>query len=237
MARSRRTEATLKHARFDPDERSFGEPTKTTNLNFAEAATVAAGFKYRQVECSGHCPTCFSRPILSYAISFDAFAPFELREELLFPFLTRLANTAATKEIEIARGNFIALETFRRVVPMFCLDVWKQPEFAERCRAAKNNQEAVALCLETGVETRDVGCTCVPGRAGALSGNHRNTLPFRDAYVSCCYAGVNHPDNAALGAGWVVMRCCYRARSERRRRYFTAAAQILDEAIALGARA
>jgi len=86
-------------------------------LSFAEAAIVAAGFAYRRVQADWDCPPCFSRPLMAYAIDLDAVAPEQSREELLDPFRPRLANSAATKEVEIERGKFLALKH----VAVFCL--------------------------------------------------------------------------------------------------------------------
>ncbi len=202
-------------------------------LSFAEGAIVAAGFAYRRVQADWDCPACFSRPLMAYAIDLDAVAPEQSREELLDPLGPRLANTAATKEVEIERGKFLALETYRRILSMFCSDAWKRPDMAERYRNVRDNTEAAELCPEM----VDVGSTCVPSRATAWTGSYQKRMAFRAAHGACGYAAANYPEIAARGAGEVVRLCCYRAGPRRRRRYFAAATQILDEAIGLGARA
>ena len=209
-------------------------PAEVTRLSIVEAAVVAAGFEYRRVEWPSECPPCFSRPLASYAISFDAFAPDELGREFLAPLMPRLARSSGTEAVEIERGKFIALETYRRIISMFCVDVLRNPVLAVRCCTAKDLTEATTQCYEMGI----VGLCCVPVRATLLIGqNHWRIEALRSAYVALAYAGASYPEIAARGACDAVMRCCYRGRAPRRRKYFAAGAQILDEAIGLGARA
>ena len=206
-------------------------PAEVTRLSIVEAAVVAAGFEYRPVEWPSECPPCFSRPLASYAISFDAFAPDELGREFLAPLMPRLARSSGTEAVEIERGKFIALETFRRIVSMFCEDVLKNLPLAALCREAKNVTEATTQCYGMGV----VGLCCVPVRASLLIGqNHWRTEALRSAYVALAYAGASYPEIAARGAGEALMRFCYRGRAPRRRKYFAAGAQILAEAMMLG---
>src|SRR5271154_1239788 len=71
----------------------------------SEAAVVAAGFKYRSIHRAADCPACFSRVIATYAISLnDNIYDDDIRQRLLMPFVTRLAGTADTEEVEIERA-------------------------------------------------------------------------------------------------------------------------------------
>src|SRR5687768_2512429 len=94
----------------------FPGPDGGTCIN--EAAIVAAGFKYHKVESADDCPPCFSRPIAAYAIGLNDRMPDRLRQELLLPFVTRLAGTADTKAIERARAEYIVIQTIRRILPI-----------------------------------------------------------------------------------------------------------------------
>ena len=148
--------------------------------------------------------------------------------------MPRLARSSGTEAVEIERRKFIALETYRRIISMFCVDVLRNPVLAVRCCTAKDLTEATTQRYEMGI----VGLCCVPVRASLLIGqNHWRIEALRSAYVALAYAGASYPEIAARGACDAVMRCCYRGRAPRRRKYFTAGAQILDEAIGLGARA
>jgi hypothetical protein len=115
----------------------FPGPEGGTCIN--EAAIVAAGFEYRAVSDATDCPPCFSRPIAQYAIGLNDAMPDGLRQELLTPFVVRLAGTADTDEIEHKRVEYLVIETVRRILPL-ALTGW--PELAERCRSVRTLDEA-----------------------------------------------------------------------------------------------
>jgi hypothetical protein len=77
------------------------------DFSLVEAAVVVAGFERRPVRSADDCPPCFSRVLVWFAIHINNRMPDDLRNELLPPFITRLANTAASEEIEDARLRFI----------------------------------------------------------------------------------------------------------------------------------
>ena len=85
------------HAPDDPNE----------DVCLVEAAIIAAGFERRKLNSLDDCPSCFSRVLARYAIELNDAMPDDLRNELLVPFVTRLAGTAASKDIEDARQRFI----------------------------------------------------------------------------------------------------------------------------------
>ena len=106
----------------------FPGPEGGTCIN--EAAIVAAGFEYRSVSSASDCPPCFSRPIAQYAISLNDAMPDDVRQKLLMPFVVRLSGTADKPEVEMARVEFMVIETVRRILPL--LDY---PEhIKEKCR-------------------------------------------------------------------------------------------------------
>jgi hypothetical protein len=94
----------------------FPGPDGGTCIN--EAAIIAAGFEYRKVGIAQDCPPCFSRPIASYAISLNDKIPDALRQNLLMPFVTRLAGTADTAEIEQQRAEFILIGLVGVIISM-----------------------------------------------------------------------------------------------------------------------
>jgi hypothetical protein len=102
----------------------FPGPDGGTCVN--EAAIVAAGFKYRAVTGARDCPRCFSRPVAAYALVLNDTMPEALRQELLLPFVVRLAGTADTLTIERARASFMCLATFQRLLPLVCPRVLRQ---------------------------------------------------------------------------------------------------------------
>ena len=70
----------------------FPGPDGGTCVN--EAAIVAAGYPYRAVHCVTDLPESFSRPIAMLAMCLNDTLDDDLRQELLLPFVTRLAGSA-----------------------------------------------------------------------------------------------------------------------------------------------
>lgn len=71
-----------------------------------EAAIVAAGLPYRKIGRASDLPPCFSRPIGAYAMSLNDCMGDDARQKLI-PFVTRLAGTTDTIEIEYQRTEWI----------------------------------------------------------------------------------------------------------------------------------
>lgn len=92
----------------------FPGPDGGTCIN--EAAIVAAGFEYREVNMVEDCPPCFSRPIAAYAIRLNDDMPDEIRSKLLMPFVLRMAGTADEGKAEAQRYEFMFLQTFKKIV-------------------------------------------------------------------------------------------------------------------------
>lgn len=91
----------------------FPGPDGGTCIN--EAATVAAGFKYKEITVVSDCPPCFSRVLASYLMKLNDTMPDDLRQELLLPFVTRLAGTF--NEHETPRANIIVNRTIKEIFP------------------------------------------------------------------------------------------------------------------------
>jgi hypothetical protein len=86
---------------------TFPGPDGGTCIN--EAALVAAGFKYKPVQCIEDMPACFSRPICHLALVLNDQASDRDRQRLL-PYVTQLA-CADTPEIEQKRAEYIQCRT------------------------------------------------------------------------------------------------------------------------------
>lgn len=119
----------------------FPGPDGGTCIN--EAAIVAAGFEYREIKSAEDCPPCFSRPIAAYALQCNDRMDNTTRNELLMPFVTRLAGTADTPEVERARVEYMVIETVRRILPGV-LRLSKLDEHAKACEASVTFEEARA---------------------------------------------------------------------------------------------
>ena len=92
----------------------FPGPDGGTCIN--EAAIVAAGYPYRAVYCVKDLPSSFSRPIALLALCLNDTLKDELRQELLAPFVTRLAGSADTPRIEMARAELILERTVVKIL-------------------------------------------------------------------------------------------------------------------------
>jgi hypothetical protein len=73
-----------------------------------EAALLHGGFRYKAVKTAHDAPTCFSWIITHYAISLNDQMPDDLRQELLLPFVGRLAWTRRDSGTEQRRLKYIA---------------------------------------------------------------------------------------------------------------------------------
>ena len=107
-----------------------------------EAAILAAGFDHRKVRQACDCPPCFSRVIAQYAIILNDRMPDDLRNELLTPFILRLAGTADRSAVELKRLTFIVLQSMRKMNSYFFRQVMGRPDFAEQCEKVETIPEA-----------------------------------------------------------------------------------------------
>jgi hypothetical protein len=94
----------------------FPGPDGGTCIN--EAAVVAAGLEYRAILLESDCPPCFSRPLSSFLLGLNDIMPDDLRQELLISFVTRLAGTADSIEIEQKRAELMALRFIKEILPI-----------------------------------------------------------------------------------------------------------------------
>jgi hypothetical protein len=120
----------------------FPGPDGGTCIN--EAAIVAAGYPYQPVRRIDDCPASFSRPLALYAMCLNEIVlSDELRQELLMPFVTRLAGSADTLDVEMQRVGLILQLTVATILPEALGRAGYDRE-ARRCRSVETVQDAVA---------------------------------------------------------------------------------------------
>src|SRR5262249_23088261 len=83
----------------------FPGPDRGTCVN--QAAMVAAGYPYRAICRAKDVLAFFSRPIALFALCLNDTLDDALRQELLMPFVTRLAGSADTPKIEMTRAELV----------------------------------------------------------------------------------------------------------------------------------
>lgn len=208
----------MQHAQFYLDGGSHKD-TGARRLCVLEASIVAAGFAYREVHCVGHCPECYSRIIAGYALRLNDVMPRSLRQKLLTPFIPRFPGTAAEEAWEFIRAEYIVEETCRRIMSLYFEQVLKRPDLAQVCRKTETLEEVRKVCWSV-VEIVDGNW---PGTASS------------HAAIACNYARDGIAGQAITEVTNALSLACGRSR-KRQEKYFPIAAQILDEAIMLGAR-
>jgi len=119
----------------------FPGPDGGTCVN--EAAIVAAGFPYQPVRRIDDCPASFSRPLALYAMCLNEIIMNDsLRQELLMPFVTRLAGSADRLEVDMARVVLIVQQTVKVILPEALERAGYEWE-AQRCRSVDTIEDAV----------------------------------------------------------------------------------------------
>ena len=120
----------------------FPGPDGGTCVN--EAAMVAAGYPYRPVYRVKDLPASFSRPIAMLALCLNDTLDDALRQELMMPFVTRLAGSADTPAIEMRRAELMLGRAAADILAP-ALAHAGYPEIAARCRALRAPTELVAI--------------------------------------------------------------------------------------------
>jgi hypothetical protein len=222
----------------------FPGPDGGTCIN--EAAIVAAGFKYRAVQNSADCPPCFSRVIASYAIVLNEAMPHDFRQELLMPFVTRLAGTADTDAKEIERARYIAIQTIKRILPI-ALRAIDFNDHAQRCEQVGDINAAadVAYASARAADASAAACAAFPTLPAFVAAAECRTAVRVAATVAArfaTYAGVSadaakarHYANAGARAATYAADALRAAEGARGIfQIFQTTAAILDETIRLG---
>jgi hypothetical protein len=81
-----------------------------------EAALAAAGYPHQAIMDADEMPPEFSPVLCDFAMAVCDAVPDGWRDALLYPFITGLAGTAASPEVEDAREAYIVGEVYRRIV-------------------------------------------------------------------------------------------------------------------------
>jgi hypothetical protein len=157
--------------------------------------------------------------------------PDDLRQELLLPFVTRLAGTADSSDIEIARMRLIALRIIRDLLPVRLR--WSGLiDHARRCEQVADLDTAVRhVAFDHGDPSTDertaaataIGCVEIAGRFAAdIAADAAFDVPAPTAAMAVAVV----IDDLRAAAPYISDR-----------QIFTIAASILDEAIRLGKQA
>jgi hypothetical protein len=120
----------------------FPGPDGGTCIN--EAAIVAAGYPYRAIYRVKDLPASFSRPIAMLALCLNDTLDDESRQELLVPFVTRLAGSADVPKIEARRAELVLQRTVTEILAP-ALARAGYVEIAERCHSVRAPTELVAI--------------------------------------------------------------------------------------------
>ena len=208
----------MEHAQFYLDGGSHKKLTKAKKVCLLEASIVAAGFEYREVFSADDCPPGFSVIVATDAMLLNEIMPPRLRQKLLAPFITKLPGTAADETLEFIRAEYIVEETCRRIMSLYFDQVLKRPDLAKACRKTETLEEVRKVCWRA---TEDI------------EGNWPGTGSSHGA-IACNYARDGFAGLALCEVTDAVNLACGRSR-RRQQQYFPIAAQILDEAIMLGA--
>ena len=196
----------------------FPGPDGGTCIN--EAAIVAAGYPYRAVYCVKDLPTSFSRPISMLALCLNDTLEDELRQELLTPFVTRLAGSVDTPKVEMTRAELMLQRTVAEIVSP-ALARAGYVELADRCRTVRTPTELVEIARrmrDCGSSALDQSLTAALDHAADAGRQWLAGLPTE--VVFCTFSAMR--EIATLDGDRLVEKVYRRA------------AQILDAAIAIG---
>jgi hypothetical protein len=199
----------------------FPGPDGGTCVN--EAAVVAAGYPYRAIYRAKDLPASFSRPIAMFALCLNDTLGDELRQELLMPFVTRLAGSADASKIEMMRAELMLKRTVAEILaPALARSGYL--EIAQRCRSLRTPTELVAIAR------------CLRGCDG--SALHR---PLKSALDHAADAGrhwLSGLPNEVVFCTFSAIRDIASLEGDRLvERVYRQAAAILDAAIAIGKQA
>lgn len=201
----------------------FPGPDGGTCVN--EAAIVAAGYPYTPVRRIDDCPASFSRPLALYAMCLNEIVLDDaLRQDLLLPFVSRLAGSADTMDVDMRRVALILQRTVADIVPEAFEWSGRHRE-ARRCRAVATAEEAIAAVRELSAE--ESHGARLRSLINSLSMASEDYLAFRplDAaqYAGTAIADVAEVIGAVGGRGAAGTESVYRR-----------GAAILDAALRIG---
>jgi hypothetical protein len=120
----------------------FPGPDGGTCVN--EAAMVAAGYPYHAVYSVKDLPGSFSRPIAMLALCLNDTLDDTLRQQLLMPFVMRLAGSADMAAIEMSRAQLILDRTISVILVPALMQAGK-PELADQCRSLASAMDIIKI--------------------------------------------------------------------------------------------
>jgi hypothetical protein len=207
----------------------FPGPDGGTCVN--EAAIIAAGYAYTPVRRIDDCPASFSRPMALYAMCLnEVILKDDLRQELLLPFVTRLAGSADGLDVELERIALILQRTVSEILPE-ALEQAGLTREARRCRSVMTVQDAIRVVKDlSGYDWQSRGVHLI-GLINSISmagDDYKARRPVDAAqYVGTAVADAAEVISAARGFGsGRVVEQVYRQ-----------GAVILDAALNIGNRA
>jgi hypothetical protein len=207
----------------------FPGPDGGTCVN--EAAIVAAGYPYQPVRRIDDCPPSFSRPLALYAMCINEIVlSDELRQELLLPFVTRLAGSADALDVEMQRVGLILQRTVATILPEALGRAGYDRE-ARRCRAAETVHEAIAVVKHLSGRNWHTRGPHLIGLINSISMATEDYLAYR-AVDAAQYAGTAIADVAEV-VGAVGGEGARRAAEA----VYRQGAVILDAALKIGQQA
>ena len=207
----------------------FPGPDGGTCVN--EAAIVAAGYPYTPVRRIDDCPASFSRPLALYAMCLNEIVLNDaLRQELLMPFVTRLAGSADTIEVDMERVAVILRRTVAEILPEAFEWAGRTRE-ARRCRQVVTIQDALAVVKELSGQDWHARGVHLTGLINSISMATEDYLAFR-AVDAAQYAGTAIADVAE-----VIGAVGGRGAAQAAEKVYRHGAVILDAALRIGNRA
>src|SRR4051794_21968476 len=207
----------------------FPGPDGGTCIN--EAAIVAAGYPYTPVRRIDDCPASFSRPLALYAMCLNEIVlSDDLRQELLVPFVTRLAGSADSLEVEMQRVALILQRTVATILSEALAHAGYERE-ARRCRVVESAQDAVAVVKHLSGRNWHARGPHLIGLINSISMAAEDYLAYR-AVDAAQYAGTAIADVAEV-IGAVGGEGARRAADA----VYRQGAVILDAALRIGHRA
>ncbi len=206
---------------------SHGFPSEGTCLN--EAAIVAAGLKYRQVDGADDLPDCFSKTIGSYVITInDTILASDLADEYrpkLEPFVLRLAGTADSDAVEVQRATYMTMRTINEILPLALLKIGLHAE-ASACKAAKDLDAAKSAAWSAKSAAESAAWSAESAAKSAAES-------AKSAAESAAWSAES-AKSAAWSATWSA---AWSAESAAKRDVFDLMISILDGALAIGKQA
>lgn len=212
---------------------AFPGPDGGTCVN--EAAIVVAGLPYRKVQSVEDLPASFSPPLANFAMGLnDSIADDALRQELLLPFVTRLAGSADAARVEARRTELIIRRIVTDLVPLALAAFGFEAE-ARSCRSAKALPKALAVvtCAIAAVQESPLD---IDGRAALTE-----ALSHVKKAIECHIEDdISRAYGIAAGVIWRLISALQLPTADRRATrdaLFRAAAAILDDGLRTGRQA